>query len=346
MMASPSIAAPQRPRQIQRVPVSNQQLTHISSASSSAARDEAPESGTYIRVVPSCSTTAAQGSHERPAHRVPIVSTNARPLPGQAQAEVHLTSHPPSRQRSDQHHQQHHHITTLSPEMEIKIKETLAGPAWAQQATAGPAVQKMTKWSWTVRVLSLFISLVVIIVEFANMINAHHRAFVIEGIIASIASPFIMIWDGWRLVRSYRKHHAHRASVRHVTIEGTFTAVMVMLIGATILSITAIFKYERWPGRNLASLVVLIVLLLARLLLFTLTAVERWPAGDVNSPAAPPYSATPQIVLQLQCPNCGGNAEAWPVDADHNEETAKKGDSQPQGVAPAYLSPVQHGEEV
>ncbi|KAI1080808.1 hypothetical protein F5B20DRAFT_95154 [Whalleya microplaca] len=167
-------------------------------------------------------------------------------------------------------------------------------------------------------------------------------------------------WDTWRLIRLRRKRDVEPISVLHLVFEGLFmliTVILLILLATEVMHTRTLPWLVLYRGYGLEGILLILTILHVSLFVCACTEKYRKPRRskasqkyqDTELPMyshnheSPQIQQQPQIIVQYlhTCPHCGSHAMPQPGE-DLNAELAKRGDLQPQLVAPPHLPRHEH----
>lgn len=295
------------------------------------------------------STILERGWHR---HRgpVPLVTTNSRqPLPARP-------SHSQEPGTAGPHHpheyssgiitigpESHNHGTTLPAQVEEEIKAAILASITASSTNRYIRKRRSVVYRKALRWTSLSLSILLVVGEIAVPLILG-LPLQLDSIFSFAWAPLLGFWNCWRLFRLKQKSDNETISGWHLGLDAVFLSATIAL--ATVLIFWIItqlnanhynyeFPFEVFWRAATAGIVFIIWFILQSTVLI-ITIVEKW--------TKPPYSDTddlkhqaPPVIVQYMapCANCHGYVGPQPGE-DGNAYLAKIGETQPQGVAPAY----------
>ncbi|KAI1126240.1 hypothetical protein F5Y10DRAFT_214844 [Nemania abortiva] len=346
-----------RPRdQIRRVPVPNRHPDPASATATAPARNiytGEPSLPAIIHSMPSDQPSIESNfnarSRYRPRGPIPIVATNSQqPLPsflsdGDKHNHCSQTPQLPFQYTIQMDPESQNQQSTLPPQLEDDIKAAVLASMPSPGRSVPIKRRKTVVHRKNLRWASLSICIILIVGEIPVSVIF---GLDISALFAFILAALLAFWDGWRLFRLRQTFDNELISGWHVGLEATsvsgiiaLTAVVATWVSNRTQAPSGYYDYvgintseHFWGGISVAIFFAILFGLHSALLV--ITVIEKWtkPASlhQALSTGAQPQS-TPQIIVQIMptCPTCHG--------PNDNLHRAIIGDSQPQGVAPAYV---------
>ncbi|KAI0101045.1 hypothetical protein GGR51DRAFT_531036, partial [Nemania sp. FL0031] len=341
------MASPPRPKgQIKRVPVPSR---HPAPAPAYISTIATP-SPAIIQAAPSSlpSITPDSNAHNlyRPRDPIPLVATNSQqPLPASLSDSPWFPHHySPYSIQMDLESQNRQ--STLPPQVEEDIKAAVLASMPPPDRPFPTRRRKTVTHRKNIRWASLSLCIILIIGEIPVSVI---YGVDISALFAFILATLLAFWNGWRLFRLRQTFDNEIISGWHVGLEVTALSAIIAITAVlgTWISNRALrdnyylgtFTWEHfWAGIAVATLFV--VCLILHSVLLVITVIEKWtkPASlHMELSTNRQSRQTPQIIFQVipACPICHNHPDTMGVDDDPRR--AVVGDSQPQGVAPAFL---------
>ncbi|KAI1746110.1 hypothetical protein F4680DRAFT_11094 [Xylaria scruposa] len=272
---------------------------------------------------------------------IPLVATNPnQPLPAHIYRE---------RERDDRsRYQDHHSLNTvqLDPNSQMRqstlppqVEEDIRAAVLASMPSTGRhrpikrrksvASSKVIRWISVSLSIALIIGVIVTSVVISIRIDT-------DAILAFAWGPLLALWNGWRLFRLRQKFDQEAISGWHWGLEAIFlTTTIALTIRVIVWTVNQSFEFDYtfyivW--RAIAVSGVFFIWVVLHSILLILTSVAKWTKPRYSFVDSP--QETPQIIIQYM-PTFTASHEPEPGE-DKNTYLAGIGDSQPQGIAPAY----------
>ncbi|KAI0868504.1 hypothetical protein GGS24DRAFT_208112 [Hypoxylon argillaceum] len=363
------MAGSPRPKgQIRRVPVPSRHLApapaaapapapaHISFTTTSPPAITQSQTQTQSSSRPLMQTDVIVRGQYLPRAPIPLVSTNSwQPLPSysirgdeydhHAQTDHNYTPHLIRMEPESQN--QHFN---LSPQLEEDIKLAVLASMPSPDHPVPVKKRKTVVHRKNIRWTSLSICLILIIGEIPVTVLF---GFDFATLFAYILATLLALWDGWRLFRLRQKFDDERISGWHVALEIAYVSAIVAVTVVVSVWVSnqaqteyyyqdyeTIFESESF-WRGIAVAILFLILFILHSVLLIITVVEKWTKPAYQHVVLPTDTQSyqpPPIVVQFTstCPTCHNTVDIR-TGADENHHQAAIGDSQPQGVAPAFV---------
>ncbi|KAI3325114.1 hypothetical protein HD806DRAFT_492019 [Xylariaceae sp. AK1471] len=350
-------SSPRPGHQIRRVPVP---VRHSPASISNVALPSLPattqteSSSSSSSSLPLTRSPIVVRGQDRPRGPIQLVATNShQPLPAHASHgyeyghhSQHLHQYSPHTIRMDSELQATHH-STLPAQVEEDIKASVRALMPPTGHTMQMRRRRSVPYKKTLRWISVSLAILLVVGEIVTSII---RSFTTEALYAIIWAPLLSSWNAWRLLRLRYKHDIEKISWFHLGGEFVFLAVTIFLATwATIYTVGLVavedpqyyHRYSIWEGfwRGVAVSLIFFIWVVLHGLLLIITIVEKRTKPKYEQVAQlGDAQQFPPIIVQYMptCQNCHAHIEPQPGE-NENPYLAGIGDSQPQGVTPAYL---------
>ncbi|KAI8626335.1 hypothetical protein F5Y19DRAFT_227038 [Xylariaceae sp. FL1651] len=343
--------SPQQRHQIRRVPVP---VRHPAPApppiSSTASQPVIPQIGSSTNL-PLARAPVVVQVQQQPRGPIPLVATNSHePLPAHASHSHHHSPHQHQYSLNTagmDSESPTHHTTTLSAQMEEDIKAAVLASMPSDSHPTRTRRRRMVVYKKILRWFSLSLSFITIVGE--SVVSAVF-GFRGDAVFGYAWGPLLGLWNAWRLFRLRQKLDVETISGWHFGGEAVFLAVTIALAVQLIISTVSLsdfddydyyeyYDHSFWRGVGLS--IIFILWFIMHSILLIMAIFEKWtkPKYEHERLVTDVQPQQPlQIVIQYAptCSTCHGYAEPQRGE-DGNVYLARKGDLQPQGVAPAYL---------
>ncbi|KAI1747675.1 hypothetical protein F4782DRAFT_520391 [Xylaria castorea] len=277
---------------------------------------------------------------------IPLVATNpSQRLPARINRERewdHHYSHYPDHHsprtvEMDSNSQTRQSTLPLQVEEEIRAAVLASMPPTDRRKPVKR--RKSVVWRKAIRWLSLSLSIALIIGVTALSVILELQILV-DAILAFVWGPLLALWNGWRLFRLRQKFDREVISGWHIALDTIFLIITIALtIRAIVWTVNEAYESDYWYDseyhivwRGVAVSTVFVIWDILHSILLIITSVEKWTKPRYSSMDSP--QEIPPIIIQYM-PTYTASHEPEPGE-DKNSYLAGIGDSQPQGIAPAY----------
>ncbi|KAI0551142.1 hypothetical protein F4679DRAFT_540539 [Xylaria curta] len=279
---------------------------------------------------------------------IPLVATNPnQPLPAHLYRE---------RERDDRAlYQDHHSLKTVQLDSNSQMRQSTLPPQVEEDIRAAVlasmpstgryrpvkrrksvASRKVIRWISVSLSIALIIGVIVTSVFLGLLIDT-------DAILAFVWGPLLALWNGWRLFRLRQKFDQEAISSWHMSLEAiSLTTTIALTIRVIVWTVnrsyeTDVYFYYNYNivWRGVAVSAVFLIWVVLHSILLIITSVAKWTKPRYSYVDSP--QETPQIIIQYM-PTFTASHEPEQGE-DKNTYLAGIGDSQPQGIAPAYSIP-------
>ncbi|KAJ2978675.1 hypothetical protein NUW58_g7426 [Xylaria curta] len=286
-------------------------------------------------------------TRQRPRGPIPLVATNSNhTLPAhlireqeQIHSPRHLDQHSPNTARMDAKSPSRQ--STLPAQVEEDIRAAVLASMPPMDHPRHARRRKNVGYRKTMRWLSISLSLVLVIGVVASTLILSY-GIEIDAIFSFIWGPLLAIWNGWRLFRLRQQFDQEVISGWHIGLDAAFLSTIVALTAALISWDVNHFKQHFYEydfrynvfWRAVAATIVFFLWFILHTVLLIITMVEKWTKPTQAHWDAPPQP--PAVVVQYMPTYTACYSHEPQPGEDKNISLAEIGDSQPQGIAPAY----------